>query len=132
MSADSTRAFYCRKAERGDAVIAVVDWAGRTGEVKDVVNSACVERLAGIFSANLKRGSFFSCTRLATASQQVVNGDSAPAFGQQGIAQAGPQKSSTTGERNAVGMRSAPLSKRGAITLLQDSTGPPTGTLSVR
>src|SRR5208283_2924254 len=89
--------------QRGDAVRAVVDGAGGTGEMEDVVHFAHVEGLADVLFYEFKSG-FISQMREVgqAAGEQVVDDNHPPTFGQQGIAEVGAEKSSATGNQRAL------------------------------
>ncbi len=85
--------------ERGDAVHAVVNRAGRAGKVKDVVDFAHVERLANIFLDKFETRIVAQVLEVGAASgEQIVDDDHAPAFAEQGVAQMRSQETGAAGD----------------------------------
>jgi hypothetical protein len=84
-------------------MLAVIHWAGRTGEVKYEVNSAHVKRFADIVFDELKAGLIAQMREVRAASgEQVVDCNHTPALTKQGIAKMRSQKTGATGDQSTL------------------------------
>ena len=89
--------------QRGDAVNGVVDGTGGAGEVKNVIDVAHVEGFANVFFYKLETRIILQMGEVgAAAGEQVVDDNDAPAFGEQGIAEMGSEKSGAAGDQRAL------------------------------
>jgi hypothetical protein len=81
----------------------VIDRTGGTGEVEDVVDRAYIERFANVFFYKLESRLMAKMFEVSAASsQQIINNDHAPAFGEKSVAEMGSQKSCTTSDQSAL------------------------------
>ena len=88
--------------ERGDAMSAVIDRAGGTGEVENVVDAADVEGLADVLFYKFESGFIAQVGEIGAASRkQVIDDHDLPAFAEKSIAEMGSQKSGATGDYSA-------------------------------
>jgi len=88
----------------GNAVNAVIDRAGRTCKVKDVVDAAHVEWLANVFFYKFEPGIIAEMVKIrAAAGQQIIDDHHAPALAEQSVTKVRPEESSATGDERASG-----------------------------
>jgi hypothetical protein len=72
--------------QRGNSVSAVIDWAGGTREVENVIHLTQIERLADILFDEFEAGLVAQVGEIGMpASKHVIDCDNTPAVGQQGV-----------------------------------------------
>src|SRR5271165_2841614 len=90
--------------------------------MEDVVDSAHVERFADVSFYKLESGFIFQMGEVSqTAGEEVVDGNYPPAFGEQGIAEVGTEKSSATGDERTL------LWSHAFLPFLETAAGTPSG-----
>src|SRR5579864_5679716 len=100
---------------------AVVHGTGGAGKVKYVIDFAHVKGFANIFFDELETRFVIEMREVGAApGKEVVDDHHRPAFGEQSIAEMGPQKAGATGDHRALGTHAF-------LPFFQNAAGTPSG-----